>query len=63
MSNKKQVILEGRKIGETEVQAVPGASIQLQTGTTNAGDQTFKTYRVESVETDRINVRENPLLG
>jgi len=62
MSDKKKVILEGRQIGETEVKATPGANIQLQSGTQD-GNATFKSYQVESIDDDTVNVKENPLLG
>ncbi len=62
MSNEKKVILEGREIGKTDTVATPGASIQLQSGTQD-GQATFKTYKVESVQGDQVNVKENPLLG
>lgn len=62
MSDKKKVILEGNQIGETDIKAVPGVSIQLQSGTQD-GQATFKTYKVESVSGDSVNVSENPLLG
>ena len=58
----KKVILEGREIGDTDVNATPGASIQLQSGTQD-GAPTFKTYTVESVQGANVNVRENNLLG
>jgi hypothetical protein len=58
---KKKVILEGREIGETE-DASPGTDIQVQSGQQD-GQATFKTYKVESVDGDKVNVKENPLLG
>ena len=58
---KKKVILEGREIGETE-EASPGADIQVQSGQQD-GQVTFKSYKVESVDGDKVNVKENPLLG
>lgn len=60
--NKKKVILEGRQIGETEVKATPGVNIQIESGQQD-GQTTFKSYRVESIDEDSINVKENPLLG
>lgn len=59
---KKKVILEGNEIGETDVQAVPGVNIQVQSGEQD-GNATFKSYKVESVDGDSVNVKENPLLG
>ncbi len=59
---KKKVILEGREIGETEVKAIPGVSIQVESGQQD-GQTTFKSYKVESIDDDTINVKENPLLG
>lgn len=59
---KKKIILEGREIGQTETQASPGANIQLKSGEQD-GQATFKTYKVESVQGDQVNVKENPLLG
>jgi hypothetical protein len=59
---KKKVILEGREIGETEVQATPGVNIQVESGKQD-GQSTFKSYKVESVSSDTVNVKENPLLG
>ena len=59
---KKKVILEGQEIGETEIQAVPGVNIQVQSGQQD-GQATYKSYKVESVDADSVNVKENPLLG
>ena len=59
---KKKVILEGSEIGETDVQASPGANIQVESGSQD-GQPTFKSYKVESVQGDQVNVKENPLLG
>jgi len=59
---KKKIVLEGKEIAETDVNATPGANIQLQSGVQD-GHKTFKTYKVESVDEDKISVKENPLLG
>lgn len=59
---KKKIILEGREIGQTDTPAATGANIQLQSGEQD-GIATFKTYQVESVQGDNVNVKENPLLG
>lgn len=58
----KKIILEGKEIGETDVKAVPGVNIQVQSGEQD-GNVTYKSYKVESVDDDSVNVRENPLLG
>ncbi|MHA2066334.1 MAG: hypothetical protein ACXABY_18340 [Candidatus Thorarchaeota archaeon] len=58
----KKIILEGKEIGETDLQAVPGVNIQVPSGK-QGGHTTFKTYKVESVDADKVNVTENPLLG
>jgi hypothetical protein len=59
---KKKVVLEGKEIGETEAKAPPGTNINIQTGNQD-GHPTFKSYKVESVDEDKVNVSENPLLG
>jgi len=59
---KKKIILEGREIGETDEQASPGANIQVQSGQQD-GQATFRSYKVESIDGDKVNVKENPLLG
>lgn len=58
----KKIIHEGKEIGETDVQAVPGVNIQVPTGK-HGQHTTFKSYKVESVDSDKVVVTENPLLG
>jgi hypothetical protein len=58
----KKVIHEGKEIGRVAVNATPGVNIQVQSGEQD-GNKLFKTYKVNSVTEDSINVTENPLLG
>lgn len=58
----KKVIHEGKEIGNVDVVATPGVNIQVQTGEQD-GQKLFKSFKVNSVTEDTIDVSENPLLG
>jgi len=62
MSNKKKIICEGQEVGQTNEKLQQGHILRLASGVQD-GQQLTKQYTVESVQDDKVNVRENPLLG
>lgn len=57
----KKIIHEGKVIGEKE-EAKKGEKIKLQTGEQD-GIALHKTFTVESINDEEVNVSEDPLLG
>lgn len=60
--SKKKIICEGKEVGQTAEAVQNGHILRLGAGIQD-GQQLTKQYTVESVDGDKVNVRENPLLG
>lgn len=62
MSDKKKIICEGQEVGQTDENLQTGHVLRLASGVQD-GQQLTKQYIVESIQGNKVNVRENPLLG